>query len=145
MGEKLFNELGVLAAGSVYVTVLVLVGVVRPFHCLDDGRIRYEFVMRRGRRAAMAGDPAAFMSYARFNDEHDDGQLSRFRERLAAEVRAQTGQGFVIFQDRADIAWGQNWQQRIDLGSAANRVAGPRSVVTAQVSGVRGALNRGNA
>jgi hypothetical protein len=29
-------------------------------------------------------------------------------------VRAQTGREFVIFQDRADIAWGQNWQQRID-------------------------------
>ncbi len=58
--------------------------------------------------------PAAFMSYVRFNDQHDDGQLSQFRERLAAEVRAQTGQEFAIFQDRNDIAWGQNWQQRID-------------------------------
>jgi cobaltochelatase CobT len=54
------------------------------------------------------------MSYARFNDAHDDGQLSLFRERLAAEVRAQTGREFVIFQDRADIAWGQNWRQRIE-------------------------------
>jgi hypothetical protein len=35
------------------------------------------------------GLPAAFMSYARFNDEHDDGQLTLFRQRLAAEVRAQ--------------------------------------------------------
>ncbi|MEV5724590.1 right-handed parallel beta-helix repeat-containing protein [Streptomyces pharetrae] len=58
--------------------------------------------------------PAAFMSYVRFNDQHDDGQLSEFRERLAAEVRAQTGEEFAIFQDRNDIAWGQNWQQRID-------------------------------
>jgi cobaltochelatase CobT len=54
------------------------------------------------------------MSYARFNDAHDDGQLTAFRERLAAEVRAQTGREFVIFQDRADIAWGQNWRQRIE-------------------------------
>jgi F-box protein 11 len=54
------------------------------------------------------------MSYARFNDMHDDGQLSTFRERLAAEVRAQTGREFVIFQDRADITWGQNWAQRIE-------------------------------
>ena len=60
------------------------------------------------------GGPAAFMSYVRFNDQHDDGQLSQFRERLAAEVRAQTGEEFAIFQDRNDIAWGQNWQQRID-------------------------------
>jgi parallel beta-helix repeat protein len=62
----------------------------------------------------MPGEPAAFMSYARFNDAHDDGQLSAFRERLAAEVRAQTGREFLIFQDRADIAWGQNWQRRIE-------------------------------
>jgi TIR domain len=63
---------------------------------------------------AIPGGPAAFMSYVRFNDQHDDGQLSQFRERLAAEVRAQTGQEFAIFQDRNDIAWGQNWQQRIE-------------------------------
>jgi F-box protein 11 len=54
------------------------------------------------------------MSYARFNDQHDDGQLTAFRERLSAEVRVQTGEEFPIFQDRADISWGQNWQQRID-------------------------------
>ncbi|MGH3157937.1 MAG: toll/interleukin-1 receptor domain-containing protein [Streptosporangiaceae bacterium] len=54
------------------------------------------------------------MSYVRFNDEHDDGQLTSFRERLANEVRVQTGAGFAIFQDRNDIAWGQNWQQRIN-------------------------------
>jgi cobaltochelatase CobT len=63
---------------------------------------------------AMPAGPAAFMSYVRFNDQHDDGQLSQFRERLDAEVRAQTGQEFGIFQDRNDIAWGQNWRQRID-------------------------------
>ena len=62
----------------------------------------------------MPGEPAAFMSYARFDDAHDDGELTEFRKRLAAEVRAQTGREFVIFQDRADVAWGQNWQQRID-------------------------------
>lgn len=62
----------------------------------------------------MAERPAAFMSYVRFNDRHDDGQISQFRERLAAEVRAQTGIEFPIFQDRSDIAWGQNWQERID-------------------------------
>jgi F-box protein 11 len=55
------------------------------------------------------------MSYARFNDEHDDGQLSEFRARLAGEVRAQTGRrDFVIFQDREDVLWGQNWERRID-------------------------------
>jgi parallel beta-helix repeat protein len=61
----------------------------------------------------MADQPAAFMSYARFNDQHDDGQLTAFRERLADEIQVQTGEDFPIFQDRADIAWGQNWQHRI--------------------------------
>jgi hypothetical protein len=62
----------------------------------------------------MSSQPAAFMSYVRFDDQHDDGQLTQFRERLAAEVRVQTGEEFPIFQDRNDIAWGQNWQARID-------------------------------
>jgi parallel beta-helix repeat protein len=63
--------------------------------------------------AAMAG-PAAFMSYVRVDDAHEDGQLSAFRERLAGEIRIQTGHEFPIFQDRNDIAWGQNWRQRIE-------------------------------
>lgn len=58
--------------------------------------------------------PAAFMSYVRFNDQRDDGQLTEFREYLSAEIRVQIGEEFLIFQDRNDIAWGQNWQQRID-------------------------------
>ena len=62
----------------------------------------------------MPGSPAAFMSYVRFNDQHDDGQLTQFRERLSAEVRVQTGEEFPIFQDRNDIAWGESWQQRIE-------------------------------
>ena len=62
----------------------------------------------------MAGRPVAFMCYARFDDEHDDGQLTQFRRRLAAEMRAQTGHDFTIFQDREDIAWGENWRDVID-------------------------------
>ena len=54
------------------------------------------------------------MSYVRFDDAHEDGQLSAFRERLAGEVRIQTGREFPIFQDRNDIGWGQNWRQRIE-------------------------------
>ncbi len=63
---------------------------------------------------AVAGGPAAFMSYVRLDDAHDDGQLSAFRDRLSAEIRMQTGEDFPIFQDRNDVAWGQNWQRRID-------------------------------
>jgi parallel beta-helix repeat protein len=58
--------------------------------------------------------PAAFMSYVRFDDTHDNGQLTVFRERLASEVQMQTGLEFPIFQDRNDIAWGQNWRRRIE-------------------------------
>jgi F-box protein 11 len=57
---------------------------------------------------------AAFMSYARINDQHDDGRLSQFCARLSSEVQVQTGRRFAIFQDRNDIAWGQNWQERIN-------------------------------
>ena len=62
----------------------------------------------------MSGQSAAFMTYVRFVDQHDDGQLTQFRERLSAEVQVQTGEEFLIFQDRNDIAWGQNWKARID-------------------------------
>jgi hypothetical protein len=51
------------------------------------------------------------MSYVRFDDAHEDGQLTAFRERLAGEIRIQAGREFPIFQDRNDIAWGQNWRQ----------------------------------
>lgn len=56
----------------------------------------------------------AFMTYVRFDDEHDNGRLTQFRERLSAEVRVQSGQEFPIFQDRNDINWGENWRERID-------------------------------
>ncbi|MGH3943252.1 MAG: right-handed parallel beta-helix repeat-containing protein [Pseudonocardiaceae bacterium] len=59
-------------------------------------------------------EPAAFLSYVRVDDQHEGGLISQFRERLSAEVRMQIGQEFPIFQDRTDIAWGQNWQTRIN-------------------------------
>jgi hypothetical protein len=62
----------------------------------------------------MPGQPAAFVSYARFNDQHDDGWVSKFCKLLSAEVQVQRGEEFSIFQDRKDIAWGQSWQKRID-------------------------------
>jgi len=62
----------------------------------------------------MSRQPAAFMSYVRFVDQHEGGKLTQFRERLAAEVQVQTGEEFPIFQDRNDIAWGQNWKARIE-------------------------------
>jgi nitrous oxidase accessory protein NosD len=57
-------------------------------------------------------DPAAFFSYAHADDEAD-GALRRLHAALADEVSAQLGAGFPLFIDR-DIAWGDNWRQRID-------------------------------
>jgi hypothetical protein len=59
---------------------------------------------------------AAFMSYARFDDEHNGGQLTKFRKLLSGEVRALLGRQFDIFQDTSDIAFGQEWRGRISAG-----------------------------
>ena len=48
-------------------------------------------------------EPAAFLSYVRLDDRHEDGRLSEFCDRLAREMRMQTGSAFHIFQDRKDI------------------------------------------
>jgi len=56
--------------------------------------------------------PAAFMSYAHADDEY--GRLTEFRERLGTEVHVQIGEEFLIFQDRENILWGQNWKERIE-------------------------------
>lgn len=58
--------------------------------------------------------PIAFMSYVHFDDAHDNGKLTQFRERLSGELTMQTGDEFPIFQDRNDINWGQNWKERIE-------------------------------
>ena len=52
--------------------------------------------------------PAAFLSYSHFDDEHEGGRITELRKRLAQEVKFQTTQEFLIFQDRKDIKWGQN-------------------------------------
>ena len=54
------------------------------------------------------------MSYVRFDDQHENGRLTEFRNRLSGEIRMQTGEDFSIFQDRNDIQWGQNWKERIE-------------------------------
>ena len=61
----------------------------------------------------MGGLPVAFLSYSHFDDDHDGGYLTKFRERLSGEVRIHTAKDFPIFQDRDSIEWGQNWTERI--------------------------------
>lgn len=58
--------------------------------------------------------PIAFLSYVRSDDDHDEGRITAFRQRLEGEVRMQTGKPFAIFQDRNDILWGQHWEDRIN-------------------------------
>ncbi len=57
--------------------------------------------------------PQAFLSYARFNNDHDRGQITEIRKSLSAAVQALTGVPFQIFQDE-DIEIGENWKQRIE-------------------------------
>lgn len=63
---------------------------------------------------ALRPSPAAFLSYVQLDDQHDRGRITKLRERLAGEVRMQSGRPFDIFQDRSSIAWGENWRRRID-------------------------------
>ena len=61
-----------------------------------------------------ANNPTAFLSYARFNDQHDVDALSNLSAKLEGEIRTVTGDSFKIFQDRRDIQVGQNWLERIN-------------------------------
>ena len=69
----------------------------------------------------MSTDPVAFLSYVRFDDQHNGERISRLREQLEGEIRAVTGRQVRILQDRQDIAWGNSWKQWIEdsLGAVA--------------------------
>ena len=57
---------------------------------------------------------AAFLSYARLDDEFEDGRVTAFRERLENGVRQWTGQRDLrIFQDTRNIQWGMQWREAI--------------------------------
>jgi F-box protein 11 len=62
----------------------------------------------------MSRVPAAFISYARSNDQHENNRLTEFRKRLSGEVGLQTGEDFPIFQDNEEIGLREQWQKRID-------------------------------
>jgi FHA domain/TIR domain len=68
---------------------------------------------------------AAFLSYVREDDAHEQGRILALCERLCAEVRAQTAQPFRIFVDRNDIDWGENWIERIDQSLESSTVLIP--------------------
>jgi hypothetical protein len=56
--------------------------------------------------------PDAFLSYTRFDDQHDGGAISEFCRRLASAVRAVTGVHFHIFHDSGGI--GEHWPGKLD-------------------------------
>ena len=58
--------------------------------------------------------PDAFLSYTRFNDRHDRGAISEFRESLESAVRAVTGEPFEIFQDVDGIGLGEHWPGKLE-------------------------------
>ena len=58
-------------------------------------------------------EPTGFMSYARTDDDYEEGRLSLFHKRLSGEISAQLGRTFRIFLDR-DIKWGEPWRKSIE-------------------------------
>jgi len=62
----------------------------------------------------MSAPPLAFLSYVNFDDDHENGRLRTFAERLAGEVRLQSGIAFEIFIDREDLRWGEQWKARLE-------------------------------
>lgn len=58
--------------------------------------------------------PVAFLSYSRFDDEYSKGAVTEFCNHLSNAVRSQTGEEFIIFQDKTHVEWGQNWKALTD-------------------------------
>ena len=56
---------------------------------------------------------AAFWSYTRFDDKHDEGWLTALREALISEVQALFGKQIEIFQDIDGMAWGERWKPKL--------------------------------
>jgi TIR domain len=63
----------------------------------------------------MSSDSAvAFWSYTHDDDKHEAGAIRRLAERIREEYSLITGEELAIFVDREDIAWGDEWKERID-------------------------------
>jgi hypothetical protein len=56
---------------------------------------------------------AGFWSYAREDDEQDDGRVRELAEAVKREYSLITGEELQLFVDR-DIEWGEEWKRRID-------------------------------
>ena len=57
---------------------------------------------------------AGFLSYTHDDDTHDNGRITRLRERLQLSIRVSSGvRDFTIFQDKSGIGWGKDWDRVI--------------------------------
>jgi hypothetical protein len=64
--------------------------------------------------------PSVFFSYARADDDAENGRLSQIRVRLERELRIISGEDWEVFQDTEDISLGQHWRQRLADGLTAS-------------------------
>ncbi|WP_433616707.1 TIR domain-containing protein [Dactylosporangium sp. CA-139114] len=62
----------------------------------------------------------AFLSYSRKDDRHDGEFITRFLRLVREEVKQQSRLEFYIFQDKADINWGDEWASSIEHALAAS-------------------------
>lgn len=59
---------------------------------------------------------AVFFSYARSDDESENGRISELRKKLETELRILSGDTWEVFQDIEDIEVGQQWRTRLAEG-----------------------------
>ena len=71
------------------------------------------------------GPQEAFLSYAREDDDHTDGWITRFRMQIEKAVSLERGRRFDVFQDTENISWGQDWQYKIDNALANSSILIP--------------------
>jgi F-box protein 11 len=57
--------------------------------------------------------PDAFLSYTRFDDQHNCGAITGIRHRLSNGMRAISGEAFEIFQDVDGIGLGERWGDKL--------------------------------
>lgn len=55
-----------------------------------------------------------FWSYVHADDEADSGRVARLAKDVAAQFEMLTGENIDLFLDRDDIAWGEDWRNKID-------------------------------
>lgn len=57
-----------------------------------------------------------FLSYNHFDNQYENDRIVNMVRMLAQSVRFRTGNSFVVFIDKDDIGWGENWKCRIQEG-----------------------------